>query len=141
MKYLNRILIIFILFFPGTAAPEVFDDLVNEAFELSQSPFRANKPVPIAVLDAPRNGKKEATGLVFEEYEAIETVTSFFDDQVWWLKTRPRGNVHIDPLRVFEAAGQTNNEIPYQIGDYNYKSPVVTPPLPDPVPKSGQYIS
>jgi glucan biosynthesis protein len=124
------------------AASITFDGLTAEAFTLATRPYNPAVAVSIVELDPPADGLATSVGLVFGEYDAIDTELSFFDDGVWWFKTRPRGNVHRDQLRVFlyDNALEDYREIGYALSDYDYTSPAIVPSLPNPIPVAGQYI-
>lgn len=113
--------------------------LLDDATQLAQHDFVPSIPVDIVELDPPPTGVLTDPGLVFEEYNAIRG-DKYFDDHIFALETRPRGNVFRQLLQIVNRNVSPPQVVPYILAHYDYSAPVIQPPLPT-IPAAGQYIA
>ena len=125
---------------PEPPPPSGIDDpLVGEAKSRAGQPFAASNPIAIAELDPPDSGNLSDPGLVFEEYNTIKG-EKFFDNGVFAVETRPRGNAFKQPLQIFNQNVVPEHEVVYDLSQYDYSSPTIQPPIGI-VPVAGRYIA
>ncbi|WP_295443579.1 glucan biosynthesis protein [uncultured Thiodictyon sp.] len=120
-----------------------FAGVCQTAYERSHERNVEAVPPPLPEFDPPISGAKEGSGLVYEEYNKIQTNGWLYHDSVLWVTPRPRGNVHKLPLDVWYAPdlGRKYLHWEYHESDYKYWVSGVTPPLPRTIPAAARIIA
>ncbi|HET9960676.1 MAG TPA: glucan biosynthesis protein [Polyangiaceae bacterium] len=79
----------------------------------------------------------EVAGLDAGEYAALvrDANGNFYDDGTWWLKGAPRGEVHVDPVRL---SSERCESVTFERLGFNYSA--ARPPIWD-VPECGKYLT
>lgn len=119
----------------------ILDSLYQEARELAEREYQPVEIEPVSVLDPPSDGRPETEGLVYQEYLGIEG-DKFYEDKYWWAESRPRGSQNKYPLKVYsyDSDKRKYKEIKYNIENYDYSAPQITPPVEE-IPPAGRYIT
>lgn len=88
-------------------------------------------------LDVPLDGQADSVGLTGGEYAALLRGANgnFFDDHVWWLKARPRGEAHTVPMQI---TAEHCDAVTFSKFGYEYR--FATPPL-SMAPECGRYLT
>ena len=113
-----------------TSQQITFDILKTIAFTRSQQPHVAPIIEPISQLDPPKQGGKDAPGLVFEEANAIIPFEVHPPDKAYAV-VRPRAALDKQSVRVWVDKEKDSF---YELRNYesskpNYSSNVITPPI------------
>jgi glucan biosynthesis protein len=121
---------------PCNATP-TFERFAEEAARDAQSTYAPEEVQPCPPLDRPLDGNKSAEGVVFEEYATIISGNSgnFLDNDGWWGKALPRGELHVQTLEIDDGACQ---RLAYEHFNYDYSA--TTPPIV-PIPVCGHSLS
>jgi len=114
-----------------------FDTRQRELLAVAET---ANEPPSIEAcpeLDAPSDGQTNSVGLTDGEYAALLRGANgnFFDDHVWWLKARPRGEAHTVPMQI---TAEHCDAVTFAKFGYEYR--FATPPLTM-APECGRYLT
>lgn len=88
-------------------------------------------------VDAPLDGQASSIGLTAGEYASLLRGANgnFFDDHLWWVKARPRGETHVVPLRI---TAEHCDAVTFEKFGYEYR--FATPPLTE-APECGRYLT
>ncbi len=111
------------------SADPAFERLDAAAILAARKPYLEQVPVACPEVDRPPDGNKAAEGLVFEEYAAITggSAGNFLDDNTWWIKALPRGEIHEAELHLSD---ESCAPITYDRFHYDYSA--ATPPILEP---------
>ncbi|HET9960675.1 MAG TPA: glucan biosynthesis protein [Polyangiaceae bacterium] len=110
--------------------------LIENAARKAQSPYEAPVVPECAPLDRPPDGNEFGPGIVFEEYAAMISGTSgnFLDNGTWWGKALPRGELHIQPTKLYD---ENCSVLDYDHFQYDYAA--LTPAVSS-VPECGRAL-
>ncbi|WP_295428006.1 glucan biosynthesis protein [uncultured Thiodictyon sp.] len=120
-----------------------FSGVCQTAYERSRRPYVPDVPPPLAEFDPPASGVKAGIGLVYEEYNLIKSMGWLYHNELLWVTTRPRGNVHQGAFDLWYAPGVGRPYLQgnYRLSDYDYRAPGIQPPLPLTIPDAARVIS
>ena len=118
--------------FPIYTRSVTFNDLINDAFQLSQQAFAEPSIEDIPSLDPPVDGKPESEGLVFEESNAIKS-DNLIDDSVLKTYAYARPRAALDKIR-FRVYTDADRDGAYDLKTYSdanpdYSDQKITPPI------------
>jgi hypothetical protein len=111
------------------SATPTFERLGAQAAQAAGEPYLEHSPVACPEVDRPPDGNKAAEGLVFEEYAAITagSAGNFLDDNTWWVKALPRGEIHQSNLLLSDESC-----LPVNYDRFSYDYSAATPPILEP---------
>ncbi|HYN77566.1 MAG TPA: glucan biosynthesis protein, partial [Lamprocystis sp. (in: g-proteobacteria)] len=126
---------------PGLEAD--FAAVCQTAFARAQRTYQAPVAVALPAFDLPPTGEQDALGMVYQESLKITARHALYDDHTLWLRPRPRGGVERDPLDLWYTPrlGQPYRNAPYRVGDFDYSSPAIVPPLPAVIPEAARVLT
>lgn len=123
----------------------LLDSLTEKAFTLSTTVYTEQETVAIPILDPPVDGLLESEGLVYQESNAIKTVSNCFDELQFYGYVRPRAaldKTSFNNVLVKKNNSQNFTPLSYDITLFNFADPLIQPPIDtSAIPDKGRVLT